>query len=193
MENNLISRLMEITSTAAIYCADIENCREKTQKNFVKEMLQSLPKLYLDFSDPELDLGENDEYFTAYVDENQYNEVRGHLESLLGEHDVFLETFEEDMKYSDTPVAASISESLADIYQALFNFVAIVRDTDGESIEGAYKECRENFVSYWSQTLCNVQRALNHLYYNVELQDTAEGINDVQDYSGPEDVDFELI
>ncbi len=40
----------------------------------------------------------------------------------MGEDDVFLETFEEDMKYSDTPVAASVSESLADIFQPLYNF-----------------------------------------------------------------------
>ena len=88
---------------------------------------------------------------------------------LMGEHDVFLETFEEDMKYSDTPVAASISESVADIFQALYNFISIVKETEGDSLEGAYMECRENFAAYWSQTLCNVMRALNHLRYNVDL------------------------
>lgn len=104
-------------------------------------------------------------YYGSYVDEDYYENVRRHMEQLLGPDDVFLETFEEDMKYSDTPIAASIAESLADIFQPLYNFVAIVRESDGEELEGAYRECHDNFAAYWGQTLCNVLRALNHLYY----------------------------
>ena len=170
-EYKLNNRLMDITALAANYCRTVEEVTDFTQKEFVTEMLSLLPRLYLDFSDQELDLGENDEYFSTYVDEDHYDSVSRGIEALLGEHDVFLETFEEDMKYSDTPVAASVSESLADIFQALYNFISIVKDTEGERITGAYMECRENFVSYWSQTLCNVMRALNHLRYNTELDD----------------------
>ena len=114
-------------------------------------------------------LEEDDEdrkYYPSYIDEDYYESVRRHIEALLGPDDVFLETFEEDMKYSDTPIAASISECLADIFQPLYNFISIVKDTDGDELEGAYRECKENFVAYWSQTLCNVLRALNHVYYN---------------------------
>ena len=172
--NELNARLMDVTSLAAKYCGAVEQVGDFTQKEFVTEMLSLLPRIYLDFSDTELDLGENDEYFSTYVDEDYYESVRRRIGVLLGEHDVFLETFEEDMKYSDTPVAASVSESLADIFQALYNFISIVRETEGERIEGAYMECRENFEAYWSQTLCNVMRALNHLRYNTELDDSDE-------------------
>lgn len=105
------------------------------------------------------------QYYSSYVDEDYYEGVRLHIETLLGPDDTYLETFEEDMKYSDTPIASSISESLADIFQPLYNFISVVRDSDGEDLEGAYRECRENFVSYWGQTLCNVLRALNFIYY----------------------------
>ncbi len=168
-ENRIKSRLLEVTSLAARYCGIVEQTADYSKHEFVVEMLSVLPRIYIDFSDPDLELGENDEYFSTYVDEDYYESIRRRIEMLLGEHDVFLETFEEDMKYSDTPVAASISESLADIFQPLYNFISIVKETDGDSIEGAYMECRENFVSYWSQTLCNVMRALNHLRYNVDL------------------------
>lgn len=106
-------------------------------------------------------------YYASYVDEDYYNSVRRHVEQLLGPDDVFLETFEEDMKYSDTPIAASVSECLADIFQSLYNFISVVKDTDGEQLEAAYRHAREEFVAYWSQTLCNVLRALNHIYYNT--------------------------
>lgn len=168
-ENEIKSRLYEVMAVAAKYCGLVEHAQEYSQKEFVVELLNLLPRIYLDFSNPELELGENDEYFSTYVDEDYYESIRRRIELLLGEHDVFLETFEEDMKYSDTPVAASISESLADIFQSLYNFLAIARETDGDSLEGAYLECRENFGAYWSQTLCNVMRALNNLRYNVDL------------------------
>ena len=89
---------------------------------------------------------------------------------MLGPDDVYLETFEEDMKYSDTPIAASVSESLADIFQPLYNFISVVRDSEGENLETAYKECRDNFVGYWGQTLCNVMRALNNIYFNYQSE-----------------------
>ena len=70
------------------------------------------------------------------------------------------------MRYSDTPIAASISENLADIFQPLFNFISIVKDSEGEAAEDAYVDCWDNFAGYWSQTLCNVLRALNHIKYS---------------------------
>lgn len=115
----------------------------------------------LEEEDYDADMG----YYGSYVDEDYYNSVRRHMGQLLGPDDVFLETFEEDMKYSDTPIAASVSECLADIFQPLYNFISIVKDTEGEQLEGAYRHCHEEFVAYWSQTLVNVLRALNHIYY----------------------------
>lgn len=158
---------MSVTSLAAGYCAAVENAGEMGKRDFITEMLGYLPRLYLDFSDPQLEFeNPEDEFFAEYVDEDYYENVRRNIETLLGADDIFLETFMEDMKYSDTPVAASISESLADIFQALYNFIGIVKDSEGENAMAAYTECRENFASYWSQTLCNVMRALNHLRFN---------------------------
>ena len=162
------SKLLNITSLATDYCAVVENARQYEKADFITEMLRLLPRLYLEFSDPEtagvsldLDYG----YFPAYVDEDFYDAVRRGMEGVMREDDVFLETFEEDMKYSDSPIAASISESLADIFQPLYNFISVVKETQGEQAEGAYAECRDNFAAYWSQTLCNVLRAINHLKY----------------------------
>ena len=88
----------------------------------------------------------------------------------MAEDDVFLETFEEDMKYSDTPVSATISEDLADIYQELYNLVASVRDVDNEAIRSILITCKEDFATFWGQTLCNVLRALHSAFYNHDQQ-----------------------
>lgn len=193
-EHELRSRLMGLTALASEYCMTVENAPETERNEFIARMLQLLPKLYLEFNDIRPDVrkesaaDEDDNlsedfdefapvsledtgygesaYYSDYVDEDYYENVRRHIENLLGPDDTYLETFEEDMKYSDTPIAASISESLADIFQPLYNFISIVKDSEGEELEGAYRQCYEAFCEYWSQTLCNVLRALNHLYFS---------------------------
>lgn len=161
-------RLLNITAEATRYCQTLENVRDMEKDEFVNEMTEILPRIYVEFISlaPEdvgvLDYG----YYQNYVEEDWYETVRRNIEYVLGPDDVFLETFEEDMKYSDTPIASSISESLADIFQALYNFIIISRESDGQESAGSYTECRENFAAYWGQTLCNVLRALNHLRFN---------------------------
>ena len=89
--------------------------------------------------------------------------LRTQLAALFGEDDTYLETFEKDMKYSDTPIASSLSENLCDIYQPLYDYAIEVRESEGANMENAYRNCREAFDEYWSQTLCNAMRALNSL------------------------------
>ncbi|MBD5195720.1 MAG: DUF5063 domain-containing protein [Bacteroidales bacterium] len=167
-ENVIKSRLVNITALATDYCAAVQNAREIEKQDFVIEILGYLPRLYWEFADLVVEDVTSDidyEYYPSYVDEDFYDSVRRGVETTMGEDDVFLETFEDDMKYSDTPIASSISECLADIFQPLYNFISVVKESDGEQMVGAYSECRENFVAYWSQTLCNVMRALNNLRF----------------------------
>ena len=67
---------------------------------------------------------------------------------------------------SDTPVAASVSEGLADIFQVVFNFLHTASEATDETMALAVSAMTDDFRSYWSATLCNVLRALNHLRYN---------------------------
>ncbi len=162
-------RLIDLTAGATRFCSLLQSAPEYEKDEFVVETLRLLPEIYLSFSNlsPE-DFASTAEfgYYPEYVDEDFYESVRRNVGILMGEDDVFLETFEEDMKYSDTPIAASISECLADIFQPLYNFISVMRESGIEEGEGAYRECHENFEAYWAQTLCNVMRALNNVRYN---------------------------
>lgn len=179
-ENNDMSAarhaLVRITALANDYCVAVQSAAGSERRDFVASMLRYLPTIYVSFIEltPDMvgvisDPSEAGAYFPEYVDEDYYESVRRHLETLMGEQDTFLETFEEDMKYSDTPIAASVSESLADIFQPLYNFVETVRESGSESIAEAYALCRETFESYWAQTLCNVLRALNNIYFENRI------------------------
>lgn len=172
-ENKLELRksLFDATALVAEYCSVLENVREMERDEFVRKMLSLLPKLYSAFLDFDISLlpeEQGDNWFRQYVDEDYYETVRRNVGSVMGEEDVFLETFEEDMKYSDTPIASSVSENLADIFQPLGDYLSIVRESDGELMADAFRECRSDFESYWSQTLCNVLKALNNINRNQQ-------------------------
>lgn len=158
----LNSNSIAFTGLANEYCRTVENAREYQQGEFVTTMLKLLPRLYITATDLNVDdADESDAYIDAALDEDYYDSVRRGMEEVFGPEDVYLEVFEEDMKFSDTPVSASIAEGLADIFQVLYNYLATVRDTTDETAALALVSVRDDFKAYWSTTLCNVLRALN--------------------------------
>ena len=169
MENSkLAPNSLAFIALSNEFCSAIENVMEFEKEDFVAKMLKMLPRIYMTVTDIDIEESNEDYYALPYLDESVYDNLRSQLAALMGEDDVFLETFEEDMKYSDAPVSATISEDLADIYQQLYNFVASVRDVDTEAINSIIITCKEDFASYWGQTLCNVLRALHSVFYNKQ-------------------------
>lgn len=169
MENSkLAPNSLAFIALSNEFCSAIENAMEFEKEDFVAKMLKMLPRIYMTVTDIDIEESNEDYYALPYLDESIYDNLRSQLAALMGEDDVFLETFEEDMKYSDAPVSATISEDLADIYQQLYNFVASVRDVDTEAINSIIITCKEDFASYWGQTLCNVLRALHSVFYNKQ-------------------------
>ncbi len=172
----LRGRQLAVTALATRYCVTLEQAESMEREEFVAAVLGMLPRLYWEFAEvpvrPDdeetVSLDEDEEesgYYADYVDEEHYDQVRATVARVMGEQDTYLETFEQDMQYSETPIGASISEGLADIFQTLYNFVSVVKDTDGEGLRQAYGECREQFKEYWAQTVCNVMRPLNAIRY----------------------------
>ena len=169
MENSkLAPNSLAFIALSNEFCSAIENAMEFEKEDFVAKMLKMLPRIYMTVTDIDIEESNEDYYALPYLGESVYDNLRSQLAALMGEDDVFLETFEEDMKYSDAPVSATISEDLADIYQQLYNFVASVRDVDTEAINSIIITCKEDFASYWGQTLCNVLRALHSVFYNKQ-------------------------
>lgn len=173
--NNAMNSDINITQAPLIelsrnFCITVERASEAEPQEFVMEMTDLLPRLYLGYSvlDPAMLGVLGDEYLPRYLDQTYYESVRRGMEMLFGASDTYLETFESDMKYSDTPIAASISEGIADIFQALYDCVCAIRESEGLQTATALAICRENFQAYWSQTLCNVLRPLNHLRFNPD-------------------------
>lgn len=144
------------------YCSALEHAAETEPSDFVDSMIRLLPRLYITANDLPADaLGPADFEIGVALHEDEYDRIRESVASLLGEDDTYLEVFEEDMKYSDTPIGSSIAEGLSDLYQVFYDFLESVRDVPTELVVDGLTAVRESFASYWSQILTNVLRAVN--------------------------------
>ncbi|MDU1890190.1 MAG: DUF5063 domain-containing protein [Dysgonomonas sp.] len=159
--------VIEFVTVAVQYCGYLENFEEVTEDDLNDKLTKILPLLYLKASlVPSTDTV-NDEDPEITVMEADYNYISSKLYNIFANNDTYLEVFLQDMKYSETPIAASISEDLTDIYQDLKNFVTIFERGITENMNDALYVCMENFKLYWGQKLVNVLRALHSLKYSV--------------------------
>jgi hypothetical protein len=160
--------VMELVTVAVEYCAFLEGAEGKSRMEFVDTIVKILPLLYLKATLlPKYEMLDDDYYPEDFVTEDNYNIVRANISMLMEEKDDYLDVFMEDMKYSDTPISASVSENLADLYQEFFNLIHSIQDALTETQHEMLCQCKINFINYWGQTLCNVLRALNAIYYGI--------------------------
>lgn len=158
---------VEFVTVAAEYCAFLEQVYDKEPSRVVDVLCKLLPLVYLKAAM----LAETEPeglYLEEVVTEPDYDAIRQMLSEKFGENDDYLEVFVEDMKYSDTPVRRCISEDMADIYQALKNFVHSYRSGLDEVMVEAVAVCAEGFRTYWGQTLTNTLRAVHNVRYNID-------------------------
>ena len=161
---------IEFVTVALEFCALIEAAGKHTLFSFTDKAVKILPLLYLKATLlPVPDEPEDDSELEQFITENTYEAIRYHIANLMGEYDPFLETFHPDMQYSDTPVAATISENLADVYQDIGNFAALFRLENEHVMEQALGACAENFRLYWGQKLLNALKAIHVVRFNEDL------------------------
>ncbi|MDR0428064.1 MAG: DUF5063 domain-containing protein [Dysgonamonadaceae bacterium] len=172
MEEIVFSKYtIDFTRAALEFCVFVEKVKESDKKTFVDNMTKVLPLLYLKVSI----IPDIPQYYESIleskVSESFYTQVENNLSELMGNDNLFLETFHPDIKLSEFPVAAKISENLADIYQDLGNYIAIFKNGQKETMNDALTVCIENFKKYWGQRLVNTLRALHDIKYKSEIEE----------------------
>ncbi|MDR2627521.1 MAG: DUF5063 domain-containing protein [Dysgonamonadaceae bacterium] len=153
---------IELAKAALEYCRLMENASQYGEAEFIDKTSKILPLLYLKV----LLMPETEAYYDSELEnkvtEDLYTHVANGIAGLLGDKDLYLETFHPDMPFSDTPIAVTISESLADIYQDLGNFIGAFQSGITEVMNDALVVCLQNFNDYWGQKLVNVLRAVHY-------------------------------
>lgn len=159
------SNVIEFVTVTAQTCLFLENIPENTKEEFISKALKLLPLLYLKASlidIPETVFDDEPERFVTVED---YNFIKEQIENLLGSDDSYLEVFHPDMSLSDTPIAAFISENLADIYQELKDFAANYQTIDTDIMNDALVACLNAFGEHWGQKLLNALRAMHSIRF----------------------------
>ncbi len=159
--------VIEFVTVVAETCLLLENTASHTQEDFIDKSIKLLSLLYFKTSVLDIPKRVHDFYSERFVNEADYDHIKNQVESLLAEKDSYLETFHPDMSFSDTPIAAFISENLADIYQELKDFAANYQLADVDAINDALVTCLEAFAEHWGQKLLNAMRALHNIKYEV--------------------------
>lgn len=159
--------VMELITVVVEYCAYLEQSEGKSREEFTDTILKILPLLYLKASLlPKYEILDFDYYAEDFVNEENYNIIRENIAVIMSDKDDYLDVFVEDMKYSDTPVLATVSENLADMYQELKNFALEYKTAvDEQLMMNALAQLKENFQYDWGQKLVNVMRALHEVRY----------------------------
>ena len=161
-ESQLTPNTLAFIALSNEFCNAVENASQTERDDFITAMLRLLPRIYIAASDIPSDML-TDAFIDDALTEDYYDAMRRGVEQVMGEDDTYLDVFEEDMKYSDTPIAASISEGIADLFQVMYNYLETVRDAPNDLITDATAAMREDFAQYWRRRLCNVLRAVNAL------------------------------
>jgi hypothetical protein len=161
---------LEFVTVTLEFCALMETASRHSLYSFTDKAVKITPLLYLKATLlPDVEEPDEENEPEHFITENTYEAIRYHIANLLGEYDSFLDTFHPDIHYSDTPIASTISENLADVYQDLGDFVALFRQENEEVMKQALYVCRENFRLYWGQKLLNVLKALHVVRFNEAL------------------------
>lgn len=173
---------VEFVTVAAEYCAFLERSEGMKRAGFVDTMLKILPLLYIKAQMlPPVEQGEDID-LENFVSEDEYEVVRLTVAAVMAGKDDYLEVFMQDMQYSDTPITATISEGLADIYQDIKDFVSLYKLGFEQTMSEAVARCKENFEMYWGQKLVNTLRALHEVRYGMHDEED----ENADDLSGDE-------
>lgn len=165
MSDNYVysQEVIDFVTISAQTCLLLEHVEEQEKHDFVERLLQYLPLLYVKtraLTAPEQQL---DGFAEQYVTEEDYNYVCQSIKQLLAQDDVYLEVFMEDMRYSQEPISAFISENLADIYQEIKDMAGNYQTQNELVMNDAVLACIDSFHQHWGQKLLNVMRALHYL------------------------------
>lgn len=179
MNNNEIiysSTVIDFVTVGVEFCSLLENEKPMNRNEWIDTALKILPLLYVKASLLPATVEMNDEPPHTFVKEEDYNRIVYNVSSIMGEEDVYLDVYKEEMKYSDRPISSFISEDIADIYQDIRNLISVYQFELEDQMNDALLICSKNFKTYWGQKLVNVIRPLHALLYkeNDDNDDTFE-------------------
>lgn len=181
---------LEFATVAREYCVFAENAGRYAKADYLRVASRLLPLLYMKAALLPETRRASDDDLPEIVDYETYESVRRGVRARLTSHDDYLTAQKEDFRLSETPIAASISEDMADIYQDVRNFCEQYHSGDNAVMNDALALVADKFRSYWGQRACDALGAIHAaLYGGDDLADEApapDGDEPDDDVAGPD-------
>ena len=161
---------LEFLTMAVETCKFLEHAHAENKRDFITKTTRLLPLLYLKTAlvQPN-ELPDNEP--ERFVTETDYEQIRAQIADLLGSDDDYLDSFSPDMAFSETTLYATISEDLADTYQALKDFALCCQIGNDDLSEEALAVCIDDFRNRWGMRLLGALRALHNISVNLSTDD----------------------
>lgn len=169
------SPAMQLAILSATYVRTVTGAEAGQGHELMRTVLRLLPAMYTGMFTLAAGCDDNGYYYggggiNPVVTEEQYEEIRSRLAAVLGQNDMYLDASADDaMRYSDTPVAVSLAEQLADIYQTAADFAAAMADIADSAVSDVIADLADRFHTYLSDTICAAMRACNKIYQSKSL------------------------
>lgn len=166
VQNIVYSRdTVEFVTVAAEFCAYLEQSEGREPEVFRSTLLKLLPLLYLKATLlPRVEAG-GDSRSEQLVTEQDYEWLRAVVAAVMGPDDEYLDVSPADGLQTEETRLQSVSEGLADIYQAVRNFVGTYKHGVEESMYAALWELTDSFELYWGERVVDTLRVLHRLHY----------------------------
>ncbi|MDR1544036.1 MAG: DUF5063 domain-containing protein [Prevotellaceae bacterium] len=155
--------VIEFTTVVAETCRFLENLDTAKKTGFIATALRLFSLLYLKTVLLEIPENADDRAMYQYVGRTDYDYVKQMIAQILGADDSFLDTSHPDMSYSDLPIAATVSESIADVYQEIRDYAENFQSGNELVMNEALTACLDSFCEHWGLKLLNAVRALHLL------------------------------
>ena len=163
--------VIELLKIANEYCIFLENHEKTTKEDLIVFIQKIMPIMYLkgsllpavEVDDPSV----AERFVTEEQWENLFNEYRNKLFDI----DEFW-ILNYDSPDKDTPVKASLSELLMDIYQDMKDFVLLYQKPARASKQNAVKDIKYLFETHWGGKTLQINQWVHSLNYKDLNTDT---------------------
>lgn len=158
---------------AASYCTLIEQHGDYTTEEFVSRVRDILPQLYHHASRLP-DTETTDEELDRDISHDEWSAMFGSLQRKLGVNDHYWEIYDPLKLEHDDPVAASLSDDLADIWRDLRVGVTRWNDCADTIRRQIVWDWHFSFHHHWSDHAVDALRAINWITEHYGIRDAQD-------------------
>ena len=156
---------LEFVTVAAEFCAFLEQSEGREKGEFQDTLLKLLPLLYVKAVLVPRVESDGDFLPAPQVTEQDYEWIRRVVYDIMQEDDDYEDLIRDEDMQTDESRWKSISEGLADMYQALRDFVSSYQQRVEDCMTDALWAVMDKFELYWGQCLVDTLRQLHRLRY----------------------------